>query len=107
VKVLSFIKRYWYIPLFVLAVILGWVIFRKRGTPVEQTRRELQAIEAGRRARELEERLGLEEAKKHLAQEYTEELNALDEKQKTKAKELINDPGALAKYLVRMGGGSN
>jgi len=94
--------KYWYIPFFVLLTILFWVVFKgKKGTPVEQTKRELEAIEAGRRAQEMEARYGTEVAKANLKTKYREELAALDEKKAAKAKELENDPQKLAKFLVR------
>lgn len=102
-KLWQFLKDYYYIPLFVLAVILGAVLFRKRGTPMAQTRAELEAIEAGRRAREMEARLGTERAKAKLLDEYHEQVEALDAKQAAKAKELEANPQALAKFLVRAG----
>jgi len=102
-KALDWVRSYWYIPFFFLAVILGAVLFRRRGTPLAQTRAELDAIEAGRRARELETRLGTERAKAKLLDEYHEQVEALDERQAAKAKELGDDPQALAKFLVRAG----
>lgn len=102
-KILKLLGDYWYVPLFILAVIFGWVLFRRHGTPIEQTRAELDAIKAGRDAQELQARLGAEGAKRILQIQYSKELTALNEEQKTKAKELQNDPKALAKFLVRAG----
>ncbi len=102
-KALRWLRKYWWVPLFFLATILAWVIFRKRGTPVAQTKVELAAIEAGRLAREIQEREGLDAAKGHLAAEHADALANLDKKQQAKAKELRDDPQALAKYLVRVG----
>ena len=103
-KILRWIRDFWYIPFLILALLLGWILFRgRRGTPLTQTKAELEAIEAGRLAREIQEREGLAAAKQHLAAEHADELNALDEKQRAKAKELRDDPGALAKFLVRAG----
>ena len=102
-KVWKFIKAYWYIPVFVIAVILGWVIFRKKGTPIAQTRAELDASRAGEQAREWQAKLGAEMAKKQVETQYREELKVLDEKQAAQVKELENDPAALAKFLVRAG----
>lgn len=102
-RALRWVGDYYYIPLMVLALILGWVVFRRRGTPLAQTKAELDAIEAGRRAREMEARLGTERAKAKLLEEYNEQVEALDERQAAKAKELADDPQALAKFLVRAG----
>lgn len=102
-KFIQFLADYWYVPLFILLVILGWVLFRRKGTPVAQTKAELAAIEAGRVAREIQAREGVEAAKRHLVDQYTAELAALDEKQQEKARELRDDPAKLARFLVRAG----
>lgn len=91
-------------PLFILWTILLWVIFRdKKGTPIEQTKRELDAIEAGRKSQEMEARYGTEVAKASLKRHYREELAALEGKQAAKAKELEKNPAKLARFLVRAG----
>lgn len=100
-KIWKFIRAYWYIPVFIIAVILGWVIFRKRGTPIKQTQTELEAIKAAEEAREWKARLGAEMAKKQVEAKYREEVAALNEKQAAQAKELEDDPVKLAKFLVR------
>jgi hypothetical protein len=105
-KALLWIKDYWWIPAFILAIVLGWVVFRKRGNPFVQTRRELDAIDAGRRARELEARLGAEKAREMVEKEHAVALKSLDAEKAAKAKELRNDPVALAKFLVRAGSGN-
>lgn len=103
-RVLRWLKRYWYVPFFILLTILFWVIFKgKKGTPVEQTKRELEAIDAGRQAEEMAARYGTEAAKANVKSKYREELAALDEKKAAKAKELEDDPQKLAKFLVRAG----
>lgn len=102
-KALKFIGRYWFIPFLVLGVFLFWIFIRKRGTPIQQTKRELAAIEAGYKTEKLEATLGTERAKLFILANYTKEMNRLDEKQRKKADELRSDPVALAKYLVRFG----
>lgn len=100
-KLFGFVRSYWYVPFFIIAVILGWAIFRKKGTPIAQTQAELEAIKAAEQAREWQARLGAEMAKKQVEAKYREELAALNEKQTAQAKELEDDPVALAKFLVR------
>ena len=103
-KFLRFIKDFWYIPFFILALILGWVLFRgRRGTPLAQTKAELEAIEAGRLAREMQARLGAEAARKNLEVQYSQQLKALDDEQAAKAAKLRDNPQALARFLVRAG----
>ena len=103
-KVLNWIRRYWMIPFLVLGSILAWIIFKgRRPTPIAQTKRELEAIDAGRRAGEMEARYGALVAVANVKHKYQEELDALDEKKRNKARELWNDPQKLAKFLVRAG----
>lgn len=105
-KALKWIRDYWYVPLFVLAVVLGWVIFRKRGTPIAQTQAELAAIQAGRRIRELEAEAGAEAAKQAAYKDYMDKRAKLSVKQQAQAERLKDDPVALSKFLVRAGGSS-
>lgn len=100
---LSWLKQNWWVPFLFLFLILSWVFFRRRGTPIEQTKRELEIIEAGRRARKLKEEMGLERAKAYLDVIYAQELAALDTKQQDRAQELRDNPQALARFLVRAG----
>ena len=103
----TWIKPRWYIPLFVLGVILGWVLFgkrRERGTPLAQTKVELQAIEAAGQVKNKVAELGAEKAKAWVEANYQAQLTALDTKQKAQAEELKNDPPKLAAFLVRAGG---
>lgn len=98
-----FICDYYYIPLLVFVAVLGWVIFRRRGTPLNQTRAELKVIEAGRRARELEAEWGISQAKLQILVDYQEAVASLDKKQQAKAKKIGNNPAKLARFLVRVG----
>jgi len=102
-KIWNFIRRYWYIPVFIIAVVLGWVVFRKRGTPFAQTKVELKAIQAGAQAEEWKARFGAGLAQKQVEETYAAEKKALDEKQAAQAEALKDDPVALAKFLVRAG----
>lgn len=100
------LSRHWYIPLFVLGVVLGWMLSggrRQKGTPLAQTKRELAAIEAARRAREKELELGTQKAKEWVEASYQAEIHALNMAQKSEAYGLRSDPAKLAAYLVRAG----
>ena len=101
---MKFLKDYWYIPLFVIALVLGWVVFRRRGgTPIAQIKRELDAIEAQRHARELVARLGADKARVRVIVRHREAMEALDEKQRVQAESLRADPVKLAKFLTKAG----
>jgi len=108
-KFWKWLQAHWYIPIFLIGVILGWMFFRRsrdRGTPIAQTKTELRAIEAEAQAAKLIETVGAERAKALVKEQYQKELDALDAKQKAEAKELEDDPQKLAKFLVRAAGGS-
>lgn len=89
-------------PLVVLGLLLGWLLLRGRGQPLEALRRELAAIDAGRAAREIETRLGLKRAKAAIERKHAKALADLDTKQAAEAAQLRNDPAALARYLMRV-----
>ena len=103
-KTLKWFRDYWYIPFFILAMILGWLIFRKRDvTPIEQTKNELEAIREGRKTKELAIKEGAGRARLELLAKYAREKKELSQKQKAKAERLKHDPVALSKFLVRAG----
>jgi len=102
VAVLYWLKDYWYIPLFILGIFLLWVFFKERKNPLARIQNEIDAIEAGAYAREMKKRYGLEKAKKKVREKFRTEIVLLDEKQMKQAKELENDPVALARFLVRV-----
>ena len=101
IKIGVWIKKYWYIPLFILVTIAGWIFFSRKGTPFKQTVAEVKAIQAEANVKKLKEMLGTEKAKIVVTENYKTELEQLDEKQKEQANELKDDPAKLAKFLVR------
>lgn len=108
-RILYWLKDYWYIPVFFIAAIgglvLSYILFKRPDTSIlEKTNLEIKAIQAGAEARQIKAELGAEQAKAVVAGKYMQEMAALDTKQKAQAVELENDPVALAKYLVRVGG---
>jgi len=108
-KVLLWIKDYWYIPLFVIVVIAGWIVWSRWGVrgqvpPMQKIVDEVHAIGEARKTREIQLTAGAEEAKKHVNEKYAETKKRLDAEGNLKVKELENDPVALAKYLDRVAG---
>ncbi len=98
------VKDYWYVPALAFGVLLGWIFWSKWTNtptvpPVEKILKEVAAIGAARETREIAQREGNEEAKKHVADKYAEKRKRLDAEGKLKEKELEDDPVALAKYL--------
>lgn len=105
--VLSWLRKYWYLPVFAIFIVLAWVIGRRSaGNPFETVRREVDAINAGAEIRKLEAERGTAQAKAEVEAKYKAQLAALSEEQKQQAAELAASPVDLAKFLVRAGGGS-
>ncbi len=102
----KWLKRYWYIPLLLIAGILIWFFFRRSGTPLDSTLLELRAIRAEADVEKLEARVGTDKAIAVVEANYEAEMEKLDEAQKEEAKELRRDPKKLARFLVRAGGRS-
>jgi Sec-independent protein translocase protein TatA len=95
---------YWWIPLLVVGAILVVVFFpKKKGmSALQKIANELGAIDAKREAREVKLQLGAEQAKQHVTEKYAERRKQLDDQAEAKAKELEDDPVALAQYLERL-----
>ena len=96
--------EHWYVPLIFLAAVAGFLVARKRrASPMQATKLELEAIRAGADARRVQSELGAERARRHVESAHREALLRLDHEQAKQAMELRNDPVALAKFLVRAG----
>lgn len=108
-RALRWVVDYWYIPLFAVVVIAAWVLWARWNArpslpPVQKILGEVKAIGAAREAREIQIKGGAEEAKRHVREKYAERRLRLDAEAEAKAKELENDPVALARYLDRVSG---
>lgn len=104
---LRWLADYWYIPLLMVGALLALVFVlptggRRAGNLVKRVQKELDAIEAGRRAREVTAQEGTEAATKRIEERYQAQLAALEAEKRAKAKELEHDPVALAKFLERL-----
>lgn len=106
-KILSWVARYWYVPLAVLAAIAAaiWTAGRRRQSPVQaisrQVKAELRVVGAEAEVKRIQAELGAEQARQHVKDRYQAELFALDAKQAAEAAALEADPAALARFLVR------
>jgi hypothetical protein len=105
-RVALFVWDHWYLVL--LAVGLAFAVIWVRGvTPSQAWARlqtELDSIGAKNEARRAQELLGAERAREQVEATYQHQIIALDAEQQAKAKELADDPVALAQFLVRAGG---
>jgi len=106
-KVWYFILDHWQLPVIIIAILIGWLLFRswrKSDTKglVQAVQDELGIIQAGSATREMQLQLGTEQTLGHIKDKYAAKTMALDAVQQLKVKELENDPVALAKYLERI-----
>lgn len=104
-KAWKWLKKYWYIPAFVVVSMIIWALFRRKDPPFAQTVAEIRAIQAEAETEKLRQIVGTTKAKELIEEKYEKDIQALDEKQKKQAVELRNDPAKLAKFLVRASGG--
>lgn len=103
------VRNYWYVPLFVVLVVVLSIFFwprKKSRNPVRTIQKELDAIRAGMEAREWKEKYGVEVARKQVEERFREEKEALTERKRAQAERLKDDPVALSKFLVRAGSDS-
>jgi hypothetical protein len=101
IKIGVWLKRYWYIPLFLVVTLITWLLFRRTEPIFGQTVAEVRAIQAEADAAKLKAELGTEKAKIAVTEKYQTELRKLNDEQLKEAKALSNDPAKLAKFLVR------
>jgi hypothetical protein len=102
----GWLRDHWYVPLFALGVVLGFLIsgkVRRKGPPPAQVKAELEAITAGAEASKMAAAVGKAEAVRVVEETHSEAVEALDEKEREEADKLREDPRALARYLVRAG----
>lgn len=102
----AWLKAHWYVPLFALGVVLGFIVSgkcRRKGPPPAQVKAELEAITAGAEAEKMAAAVGKAEAVRVVEETYSEAREALDEKQRAEAEKLRDNPRDLARYLVRAG----
>lgn len=92
---------HWYIPLFILGVILGIILTGGKALNFKKVKDELDVIKAGAEARKLKAEAGALAATTEVERLHEDAVARLDEKQAEEAKELRNDPVALSRFLVR------
>lgn len=105
-RVLYFLRDHWYIPLFVVGVVLGFILRGKRPPVVDQLGNELEAIRAGAEARKLKATLGAQQAAEVVRQQHGAAVQALSAEQAQQAEALRDDPVALSRFLVHAARGS-
>ena len=110
-KTITWLLAHWYIPLAIVAAIVGALLWRKRpGVPLpvivaEKVRQELRIIDATTEVKKIKAELGAEQARQHVEDKYREAKSKLDFRQAEQAEMLADDPVALAKFLIRAGAG--
>lgn len=103
-KAINWLKKYWYIPLFLLGSALIWIFCRrKKATPLEQTKCELENIRVKAEIEKTKKEKGLDAALELVEQKYQEKIQKMTSDQKKLAEELKNDPEKLIRFLIRVG----
>jgi len=105
-RILRWIWDYWYIPLILVLVILGWILSRKwmapdSGKMMEAVNHQLQASKAKNEARNWQAEYGAQVATEKVLAQHVEKVEALDNVQKIERRRLESDPVALANFLER------
>jgi uncharacterized integral membrane protein len=105
-KFLAWLKAYWYVPVFVLLVILGAVLgggfVRTLRRPDKLVKKELAAIKAGKEAAQAAVDKGTETAVKVLHEQHTQTIKDFDAAQRAKLEAMKSDPVATAKWLSKL-----
>jgi hypothetical protein len=98
----KWLLRHWYIPLFALVAVAGWLLGQRKQLPTESIGDELAAIRRRQGIDQLAAEKGASIANAFADQRYHQTLRALDEKQRHKAEDLRRHPGKRLDYLRRV-----
>lgn len=100
-RVLRFVRDYWYVALLALGAVFLWT-FRRNSDPFGAVKAEIEAVGAAQVAREAKINLGSEQAKQQVLAKYAEKRKVLDEQTEKRMQELENDDvEVLARALER------
>ena len=95
----------WYhwawVPFAVAAVVVAYVIGKRRGDIAGDIRTEIEVIEARADAKRLAAEFGAESARRHVEDRYEMEIARLNTAQQTTARAMRGRPDALAEYIIR------
>jgi hypothetical protein len=99
---LRWLWTHWYIPVLAVAGILGFLAGARLRSPLALAKDELEAVDAGERARLAEIELGRDAANAEIDAQHKEMINELGAGQKRKADDLLRDPARRARFLARV-----
>jgi len=100
---ITFLRRWGWLILFIVAAILLFII--TAGRTRLDIGKEIAVAKADAKAEKLAAKLGHVEAVKRIEEEHKEAIAQLEEKQKAEAVTLKNDPAALSRFLARAASG--
>lgn len=102
--VFLWLVSHWYLPLFVVGIILGIILFRKNPKIyVKDIIKEVEAIQEHFKVSKIIAEEGSASAKKYVEEHYKFQLADLGDKERKEAELLRSKPNELAKFLVRVG----
>ena len=97
----KFLKNYWIIPLFA-AVALVLFLMNRRKIAYALLQKEVEASRAAQKAARNTIELGADLARKAVLMDYSKKLTDLKGEQRKRVSELMDDPEALSRYLVKL-----
>lgn len=104
-KAWEWLKKYWYVPLTVVAAVLGVIggalVQRRFNSPVDRVKDELKAIDAAAETAKVVQKEGVEAASRQLEETHAETIKEMDKSAAAKVERLRRNPSALSKHLVR------
>jgi len=93
-------------PVLIAIVVVSYILGRRSNADLaSEVSVELDALEARAVAKRLKAEIGADNARRVIEDTYKEQLEKLDEDGKALVDSLVDDPVALADFLVRVGRG--
>lgn len=98
--------RFWYIPVFAIVVIAGWVLWNRWTQtptipPIERIKREMEALDESAQVKRMKAELGKKEALRYVLKKYRADIQAMDEARAARVAKFAEDPEALTRFIVR------
>ena len=100
-KMISFLRNFWYIPVFVVIAIVLFLAQRRR-LALRLLKTEIEASRAAQKAARNTIELGADLARKTVLMDYSAKLTNLRGEHRKRVAELMNDPEKLSRYLVKL-----
>lgn len=97
----KFLKNFWYIPVFIVIAVALFVSNRRK-LAAKLIKTELKASVAAQKAARNTIEISADVARKQVLIDHKEKITELRGEQRKRVSELIDDPEALSRYLVKL-----